>query len=186
MERYPYNSSDADSLIDKLSGIRVDGSYYLLVLAGRYNSGKNAFLSKLSKKAGEISSVDLRSVISTNEEESYRNLDRLFASMDDSHKVIHLECGDVLSGEYTGFTYSTVRYATPQEKYLLNKIQNSEKVVILDLKDKANITKTLERKAQVAIEFDAPSSGLSRLLWKLKQIRLNGHTFENKRPLDVR
>jgi hypothetical protein len=186
LERYPYNSSNIDSLIDKLSDVRVDGSYYLLVLAGKYTKGKNAFLSKLSKKAGEISSVDLRSVISTNEEDAYRNLDRLFTSMDDTQKVVHLEHGDVLSGEYTGFTYSSVRYATPQEKYLLNKIQQSEKVVILDLIDKANITKSLERKAQAAIDFDEPASGLGKLFWKLKQIRLNGHTFENKRPLDVR
>jgi len=186
LERYPYNSGEVESLISKVSDVQLHGSYYFLVLSGKYKGGKNAFLSKLSKRAGEISTVDLRSVISTNEEESYTYLDRLFDSLGEKNKIIYLEYGDVLSGEYTGFTYSTVRYATPQEKYLLNKIQHSEKVVILDLRDKANLTKSMERLAQAAIDFDAPDSGLSKLFWKLKQIRVNGHTFENKRPLDVR
>jgi hypothetical protein len=185
LERHPYNSKETEAIINKLDTIRVDGSYYLLILAGRNTKARQAFLSKLSKKTGEISSVDLRSIISTNEEESYANIDKLFNSLDDSHKTILLEYGDVLSGEYTGYTYSTVRYATPQEKYLLKKIQKSEKVVLIELTDKANITKTLERIAQVTIEFDAPDSGLGKLFWKLKQVRLNGHTFENKRPADV-
>lgn len=90
--------------------------------------------------------------------------------------------GEVLTGQYTGYTYSTVRYATPQEKYLISKMKGSEKFYVLELMETEAIDKTLERFAQSAIEFKAPASFIGKLLWKLTQIKIHGHTFPSKRP----
>jgi hypothetical protein len=182
VERISYKDKDIDSIIRKIAGLQLDSTYYLLVLAGKNRSAKEQVMDRLNKESLEFHEIDLREVISTVEEDCYENIDTLFNNLPDSPRHLYLKNADVLSGEYTGFTYSSVRYATPQEKYLLQKIRSSERIVVLDLLDKANITKTLERTAQTAIECD-PASGL---LSKLKQIRVHGHTFENKRPADVR
>lgn len=183
----PYhNSEDVQAIIDKLTSVNVKGSYFLLVLAGKYKSGKKDLLKKIAGQTGELSTVDMREIISTNEEETYQKIDKLFSSMSKDDKYVLLENCDVLSGEYTGFTYSTVRYATPQEKNLLNIIKSSEKVIIMDIQDYANVNSTLERLSQEVITFDGPTGMIGKLKWKLQNIRIQGHTFENKRPLNVR
>ncbi|PWN07033.1 hypothetical protein [Rhodohalobacter mucosus] len=182
VERISYQDKEVDSLVRKVAGLNLDTSYYLLVLAGKNRSAKKQIVDKFKKESVEFHSVDLREIISTIEEDTYRHIDELFKNLPESPRHLYLEHADVLSGEYTGFTYSSVRYATPQEKYLLQKIKGSERIVILEMVDKANITKALERTAQTAIECDLPSGFFS----KLKQLKVHGHTFENKRPADVR
>ena len=182
VERISYQDKEVDNLVRKMADLDLDASYYLLLLAGKNGSAKNQVLNKLKKESVDFHAVDLRNIISTVEEDAYQNIDELFGNLPESPRHLYLENADVLSGEYTGFTYSSVRYATPQEKYLLQKIKGSERIVILEMIDKANITKALERTAQTAIECDLPTGFFS----KLKQIKVHGHTFENKRPADVR
>lgn len=181
-----YNKQEVNNILDNISSINVKGSYFLLVLAGRFEKGKNRLLNEISTRFGEINTVDMRDIISTNEEETYRKIDKLFRSIPAEDKFLYLENCDVLSGEYTGFTYSSKRYATPQEKYLLNKIKKAEKVVIMDQMDMANVHNTIHRLAQAIITFESPTGFIGKILWKLQQIRLQGHTFENRRPVDVR
>lgn len=182
VERISYQDKKVDSLVQKMTNVELDASYYLLVLAGKNRSAKKQVLDKLKKESVDFHTVDLRDVISTVEEDTYQNIDAMFKNLPESPRHLYLKNADVLSGEYTGFTYSSVRYATPQEKYLLDKIRNSERIIVIELLDKANITKAFERTAQKVIECDYPKG----LIGRLRQITLNGHTFENKRPLNVR
>ncbi|TVQ68098.1 MAG: hypothetical protein EA360_00705 [Balneolaceae bacterium] len=175
------NKTQMAGLLDRLSQIDLTSSHYMMVLAGPNQALKNEFLKNISALLGDFSEIDLRSIISIDEEESKRKTDSFFKAISKSERNILLRNGDVLAGEYTGFTYSNVRYATPQEKYLLKRIKGSEKFFILDLKETENIDMTLRRFAQSAILFTAPTSLLGRLFWALKSIRLNGHTFINKR-----
>ena len=177
-----HSDKNLSSFTDKLGNIDLDSSYYLLVLAGPYKTGKNDFLKKLKNKIGDFQEIDLRSLITRYEEASYEKIDNAFKYIGETEKNILLRNGDVLAGEYTGFTYSTVRYATPQEKYLLKKIRGSEKFFVLDIQEFENIDKTLERNAQTIIRFDQPVSSLGKFFWKLRQIKVHGHTFANKRP----
>jgi hypothetical protein len=179
-QRLNLNDGETGAVIDTLKQGTFDNPYYLVVLSGRNNSKKKSFVNRLGDSVEEI---DLRNIISTSEEESYQNIDSLFESVADSDKIICLKNGDVLSGEYTGHTYSHRRYATPQEKYLLRKISGSGRAFILDFTDNANVNSMIERHAQAIIECTEPTSGFARLLWTLKNIRLHGHTFENKRPI---
>lgn len=182
VERISYQDKEVDSLVRTMANMDHDASYYLLLLAGKNKSAKKQILDKLKKESVEFHAIDLREIISTVEEDAYRHIDEMFKNLPESPRHLYLENADVLSGEYTGFTYSSVRYATPQEKYLLDKIRGSERIVILDMVDKANITKALERTAQTAIECDLPKGFFSML----KKLKVHGHTFENKRPADVR
>lgn len=177
-----HNDKKVSSVIDQLDDINLESSYYLLLLVGSYKSGKKNIRSRIEKKTGSFKEIDLRDVIKLNEEECYKEIDNLFEYIGETEKNLYFKHGDTLAGEYTGFTYSSTRYATPQEKYLLKKIKNSEKLVVIDLEEIENIDKTLERTAQAAILFDKPSSAWGKFLWKFKQIHVHGHTFANKRP----
>lgn len=178
-KRFSHTSDKVDEI---LNAFKSDPSGSIIVLAGKNRSDKKNLISKLKKSSAEIKEIDLRDIVSTVEEETYENIENLFNSFNGG-EIIYLNNGDVLSGEYTGNTYSFRRYATPQEKYLLNKIVKSQSGFFLDLLDEANVNNLLERKSEAIVEFKAPKSGLSKLFWKLKQIGVHGHTFENKRPL---
>lgn len=175
------NNSQVSDLFQRIRQIDLTSSHYLMVVAGPNNSQKIPFLKKVIGFTGNFSEIDLRTLITVDEEETKRNIDTFFEALKKNGGNILFRNGDVLAGEYTGFTYSTVRYATPQEKYLLNKIKGSETFFILDLKEPENIDMTLKRFAQSVILFSAPTSLFGRLLWALKSVKLNGHTFINKR-----
>ncbi|NBB77748.1 MAG: hypothetical protein GVY02_10255 [Bacteroidetes bacterium] len=182
IRKIDFGSDDVTGFIDSLDEVDLDASFYLLLLAGPYKAGKKTVLGRLQKKLGEFKEIDLREVIDLNEEQCFRNIDELFEYIGETEKNLLFRHGDALAGEYTGFTYSSTRYATPQEKYLLQKINGSERFAVIDLDDVENIDKTLERFAQTAILFNGPASFPGKLLWKLKQVKVNGHRFSNKRP----
>ena len=185
IETFSFSDKRTTSLLSDLDELNLESSHYLLLLVGIYEAGKKNILTKLQKKRGTFKEIDIREMISMNEQESYKKIDRVFDSIGENDKNILFRNGDALAGEYTGFTYSSVRYATPQEKYLLKKIRHTERFYVIDMKEYENIDKTLQRYAQVAILFDKPNSFLGGLFWKLRQIKVNGHTFANKRPSTV-
>ncbi|MEX0945055.1 MAG: AAA family ATPase [Balneolaceae bacterium] len=182
LEVLKHNDKEITGFLDRVSQINLDRSHYLIIFIGAYQAGKTNLIKRLQKKIGEFIEIDLSTVISQNEEESYKNIDELFSVIAKSDKNILFNHGDVLAGQYTGYTYSSVRYATPQEKYFLKKITGSERFYVLNLKETAAIDKTLERFAQTSIQFDQPASFLGLLFWKIRQIKLQGHTFASKRP----
>ncbi len=185
IETFSFSDKRTTSLLSDLDELNLESSHYLLLLVGIYEAGKKNILNKLQKKRGPFKEIDIREMISLNEQESYKKIDRVFDSIGENDKNILFRNGDALAGEYTGFTYSSVRYATPQEKYLLKKIRHTERFYVIDMKEYENIDKTLQRYAQVAILFNKPNSFLGGLFWKLRQIKVNGHTFANKRPSTV-
>ena len=182
LEVYNHSDKEINRFLEKISQINLDRSHYLLLFVGKYKSGKKSMLNRLQKKVGGFAEIDLQNIISPNEQDSFAKIDKLFSSLPSSTKNIHFKNGEVLTGQYTGYTYSTVRYATPQEKYLISKMKGSEKFYVLELNEVEAIDKTLERFAQAVIEFKAPASFIGRLFWKLTQIKINGHTFPSNRP----
>lgn len=176
-----YSSNEIDSYIDSLGEIKPGNEFYLLVLSGPYKSAKKRFEERVEKKVGSLTEVDLRTLIFNDEQESFKRIDSFFEQLSSSDNAFILRNGDVLAGEYTGHTYSTVRYATPQEKYLLKKMKESNRFIVIDILEYENIDKTLQRHAANIVRFDQPQSFFGKLLWKLKQVSLNGHTFANKR-----
>lgn len=182
VNKIDYTQKSGENLIQKITGLNVDSSYYLMLMVGKFQGEKDQFIKDLAKKAqSEIVTVDMAKVISTDEESSFENIDKAFSSLSSSQKIVYLQNGDSLGGAYTGFSYSVERYATPQERHLLKTINESEKIVILDLKDPHTVNNTLKRNAQIYLNFDNPTSFFGKLFLPLKNLRLHGHTFESKR-----
>lgn len=176
-----YNSGEISSYIDSLGEIDIKNTFNLLILSGPYRSAKETFKKRVEKKIGTLTELDLRTLIFNDEEKSFGKIDAFFEQISETDNRFILRNGDVLAGEYTGHTYSTVRYATPQEKYLLKKMNASNGFYVIDILEYENIDKTLERNSQNIVRFDQPHSFMGKLIWKLKQVSLNGHTFANKR-----
>ena len=181
LKSFSYTDPELSSIIGNLKNINIEASYYLILMIGRYKSGKKSFMNRVSEEIGEFEELNLADYVDYNEEQSFKNIDKLFEYIGETEKNILLRNGDVLSGEYTGFSYSSQKYATPQGKYLLKKIKASEKFIVLDTEDPANVDKTMERYAQLGVRFDEADSFFGKILWRLKQIRIQGHTFSAKR-----
>ena len=182
-----YSDNETNTFVSKINDLNVDKSYYLILLLGPYEKGKKGFIKNVASAIDEeIYSVDLDKVITTNEQETYQNIDKLFNQINkQGSKYVHFSNGDRLSGVYTGYSYSVQRYATPQERWLLKAINESEKVIFLELKDRHNLNSTLKRMAQTVIKFDEPNSFVDKFIWKLKQFRVHGHDFESSRKVSV-
>lgn len=185
LEVLNHTDKEITNFLDRVSEINLKRSHYLLILIGPYQSGKNRLMNRLQKKIGGFIEIDLSAVITQDETESYKNIEELFTMISKTDKNILFNNGDVLAGQYTGYTYSSVRYATPQERFLLNKINGSEKFCILNLTEHEALDKRLERFAQAAIRFDNPRSFLAKLIWKIRRIKIQGHTFVSNRPLST-
>ena len=183
LEVLNHTDKEITNFLNRVSEINLKNSHYLLILIGPYQSGKNHLINRLQKKIGEFVEIDLSAVITQDEEESFKNIDELFTMISKTDKNIRFNNGDVLAGQYTGYSYSSVRYATPQERYLLDKINGSEKFCVLSLAEPEALDKRLEGFAQAAIRFDKPKSLFAKLIWKIRQIRIQGHTFVSIRPL---
>ena len=178
---FSHTDKELSSIIGDLKNIDIESSYYLLLMIGRYKSGKKSFMSRVKKEIGEFEEINLAEYVDYNEEKTFQKIDKLFSYIGETEKNILFRNGDFLSGEYTGFSYSSQKYATPQGKYLLKKIKASEKFIIIDTEDPANVDKTMERYAQLGVRFDEADSLFGKIIWRLKQIRLQGHTFSAKR-----
>jgi len=177
LQTFKHSEKETDTFLKNVKQMNVDSSYYLTLLAGENGSAKNAFFKKAKQEFGdELEVVDLRTVISAVEEESYEKIDEMIASLTDK-KYVWLDHGDELDGVYTGYSSSVRRYATPQEKYLIGKITSTEKVYFISLEDRHAVTNFMRRHAQTLITFEYPSSFLGRL----KQITLNGSSFSSNR-----
>lgn len=177
LQTLKHSDEEISSYFKKLSQLNLDSSYYLTVLAGENKSAKKSFLKNIKSQAGtDFKDVDLRDVISTQLDESKQEIDRMFENLG-SASYIWLHNGDQLGGVYTGFSYSVRRYATPQERYLIEKISKSEKRFFIDLEDIHTVNNLMRRYAQTLITFEHPSS----IIGKLKQITLNGSSFASNR-----
>lgn len=177
LQTFEHSDKEVDTFLNNLDSVNVDSSYYLTVLVGNNGSAKSSFFKKLKNKVeNNIREIDLREVVSDVQSESFEKIDAMIKSLG-SEKYVWFSNGDILDGVYTGFSSSVRRYATPQEKYLLKKIKNTEKIYFIALEDEHTVTNFLRRHAQTLITFHYPTT----FLGKLKQITLHGSSFSSNR-----
>ncbi|MEX0844122.1 MAG: hypothetical protein WD022_02530 [Balneolaceae bacterium] len=158
-------------------------AHSLIVLAGSYNTNRKAALDELKREIiGEAVEIDLADIITPYEEESYRNLDEIIDAIDDDVPLVIFRNAEQLNGVYTAFTYSIVKYASPQEKYFLAKVKEINAPVVLEFKDLDQLDRMVVRKADAVILFKAPSSFIDKLVWKVQNVHVHGSRFLSPRP----
>lgn len=172
-----------DELIDHLSRAQNLEPYHLSILIGKDQDKLDIALQKMADASNrKILDVDANEVISKIESETYANLDTLFKRYYADESILHLQNGSRLCGVYTGYTHSKVKYATPQERYFLKKVQQKGGFYVIDINDDDDSDTTIRRAAQSIVHFPKPDSIFKTLLNKLKGVSVHGHQIETKRP----
>jgi len=177
------NDEEFEEFVDTLVNESQDPSHHLSLFLGVFLPDKKQALNKISDKTGlTVETIDFNDVVSRSEEETFSNLDRVFDKHKSMQSILYFRNGDKLCGAYTGFTHSRVKYATPQERYFLKKVQEYQGIVIVDITQYTAADKTLRRAAGSVISFPLPDSKMKRFLWHLKNYTLHGFELRSKRP----
>jgi len=178
-----YNDSSFQKLVDHLVEQKGKKGHHLCLFLGLYEPNKKVALKQIASKLGrEVTTINTDEVVSKIESETFERLDELFEKLDKTEDILYFKNGDKLCGAYTGYSHSRVKYATPQERYFMKKVQKFEGLVIVDISEFTDADKTLRRAAQSIVSFTLPDSTLKRFFWHLKHYSLNGYDLKTKRP----
>lgn len=179
-----YKGDQYEKLLEKLTDPLEQQDYHLCLLMGTYAKRKDEALEDISDSSGlDIHSVDVNEIIIREETASYENIDYLFSTLDTENALLHLQNGSRFCGVYTGYTQSRVKYATPQERYFLKKIQELGGIYIIDIYDPNDADNSIRRAAQSIVWFNKPESRLKKLFKKVRnQLTVHGFELPNDRP----
>lgn len=182
-ENITLRDSSFDELLNYLDKSAKEKSHHLSLFLGVFQPDKKEALSKISEATGlSVQQLDFNDIVSKSEEETFQNLDDVFEKNQSPESILYFKNGDKLCGAYTGFTHSRVKYATPQERYFLKKVQAFKGIVIVDITEYTAADKTLRRAAGSIISFPLPDSLMKRFMWHLKNYTLHGFELRSKRP----
>lgn len=178
-----YGDNDYKELVNHIAANLDSEGHHLSLFLGLYEPNKQKALEDLEKKLNrKVSTIDTSTLASRIESETYEKLDQFFEDMNQSDDILYFKNGDKLCGVYASNSHSRVKYATPQERYFLNKVKDFNGLVIVDIEQFSDADKTLRRAANSVISFTLPKSKLKRFIWHLKQYSFNGYDLKTKRP----
>ncbi|MFN1833912.1 hypothetical protein AB2B38_001515 [Balneola sp. MJW-20] len=177
---YEFNSASYNEFIRHY---RKQSEKQLIVFAGDFDENRNYAVDQIRRETiGKIVEVDLNEIITPFEEESFKNIDTAIDDIIDDAELVIFRNGGMLNGVYTGFTYSVVKYATPQQKYFLNALNKLKCSALIEFNNTDQLDQMLKRVADVVVTFRAPSSLIEKVVWWAKSIRVNGSILPSPRP----
>ncbi len=178
---FDFNSTDYNNFLKSYRQNQDDKK--ILVLAGNFETNRKYAIEQLiTETTGEVVTVDLSDYISRFEEETYQKLDSLFKELEPVNGLVVFKGAENLCGVYTGFTYSVEKYATPQEKYFLKKLDDLNCTCIIEFLNLDHLDQTIIRKADAVIRFKVPGSLIEKIFFWLSQVRVNGSSLPSQRP----
>lgn len=179
---FQYNSPKYKDLLKEFR--QNDGSkHMLIVFAGAFDTNRNAAVNELEREIiGEPVEIDLTEIVTPYEEESYDNIDACLKKIDPKSTLVIFRNAEQLNGVYTAFSASITKYATPQEKYFLEKVKEINCPVLMEFNDLDQLDRTVTRTADSVVLFTPPSSLLENIAWKIKNLHVHGSRFLSPRP----
>src|SRR5699024_711993 len=178
-----YNDSQYSKLKDHLKQTAEQPQHHLSLFLGLYQPNKKKAVRDIAKNINrDVKTIDTENYVSKIESDTFKKLDGLFDSFDQTDVILYFKNGGKLCGSYTGNSQSRVKYATPQERYFLKKVQEFNGLVIVDIDEYTDADKTLRRAAQSVISFNLHNSKFQRFMWHLKNFTANGSEMKTKRP----
>jgi len=148
----------------------------LLTFVGDYDPDKKQAANNLSNKLKQsVKSLDISHVITRGLKQTYSNIDELFDKAKPHSEILYIDRGEYFCGMFTGHTLSKVRYATPQERYFLRKLDSYDGLVIISINDFDYMDELLMRVSDAVVEFPLPNSFFKRLAWKTRTYSFHGY-----------
>ncbi len=178
-----YGSESYKKLLSEIENDTKSNRFHLILLVGESKKKKQDTLDEIEKHtARNFKQTDANELISPNETKTRERLDELFDNYSSQDAMLYITNGANLCGAFTGYTLSRVKYATPQERYFLKKIQAVSGLIIIDFKDANEVDRTLCRAANSLVTFELSNSFFKRFIWNLKNISVQGSNLSTKRP----
>lgn len=178
-----FGDDNFERLISHLTDISDNNSYHLSLFVGKSEEQREKAVQRIANATDrEILEIDANDIISKIESETVKNLDIIFKKYDAENGLLYLKNGTRLCGSYTGYTQSSVKYATPQERYFLTKVQKTGGVFIVAIDTSTDADMTIRRAAQSIVNFPPSQSMFQKLLRKLKGVSVHGHQIKTERP----
>jgi len=179
---FDYNSSDHKQFLRTFRNLE-ENQHMLIVIAGDFTTDRKTSIDEMKREVlGDAIEIDLADVITPYEQESYDRLNQVLGDISEDAPLIIFKNAELLNGEYTGFTSSVVKYATPQEKHFLKQIKAINTPVVLELKNQDHLDMTIRRVADAVIICKAPTSLIEKLVWKIQNVHVHGSRFLSPRP----
>ncbi len=177
---YTYGSSEYDSLLKEL--LSDKSSQTLLSFIGPYMPDKNSAVKSIIQQTGlEVQTYSFKDIVNKDNNITRQNIDQAFEGVDPEKNLLFFTNGANLCGNYMGNTFSKVKYATPEERHFLNKVEEFKGIIIVTIRSDDAADETIKRKSTAIINFPLPSSGLKRFGWLLRNYTFHGFKLPDER-----
>lgn len=110
--------------------------------------------------------IDLSQVVSKYIGETEKNLDRIFNAAEQSNAILFFDEADALFGKRSEVRDSHDRYANIEISYLLQKMEEYQKISILATNLRQNLDEAFIRRLQSIVEFPFPDEYHRRRIWE--------------------
>ncbi len=139
-----------------------------VLFTGEPGTGKTLSAEVLAGMLGlELLCIDLSQLVSKWVGETEKNLEEAFRQAEDSQAVLFFDEADALFGKRGDVKHGTDRYANLEVGYLLQRLENSDALVVLASNLKENIDPAFTRRFHFAVHFARPGLPERRRLWQL-------------------
>jgi hypothetical protein len=179
-----YDDPSFNELLEYMRTDPQEDSYHLCLFVGKTDGNKSDALQRIAENSSlDIAEVDANTIISKIESETIKKIDQVFENHMPADALLYLRNAGRLCGAYTGYTHSRVKYATPQERYFLKKLQKKGGLYVIDIDTETDADTTIRRAAQSIVNFKTPQTFFKRILWKLRrQVTVHGYEIKTDRP----
>lgn len=138
-----------------------------ILFTGPSGTGKTMAADVIATEAGlDMYKIDLSSVVSKFIGETEKNLHKIFLEAETSNAILFFDEADALFGKRTEVRDAHDRYANIEINYLLQKMEESEGVIILASNFPRNIDEAFRRRMHFAVEFSQPDRDLREAIWR--------------------
>jgi hypothetical protein len=114
----------------------------------------------------DLYKIDLAGVVSKYIGETEKNLDRIFATAENTNSILFFDEADALFGKRSEVKDSHDRYANIEISYLLQKMEMYEGVAILATNLRQNLDDAFLRRLAFTVHFPFPSQEDRKLIWE--------------------
>jgi SpoVK/Ycf46/Vps4 family AAA+-type ATPase len=111
--------------------------------------------------------IDLAQLVSKWVGETEKNLEAAFQQAENSHAVLFFDEADALFGKRGDIKQGIDRYANLEVSFLLQRLEQSDSLVILASNLKENIDPAFTRRFHYIVNFPRPSLEERRRIWRL-------------------
>ena len=137
------------------------------MFCGPPGTGKTMAAQVLARELDlELHRVDLSQIVNKYIGETEKNLDRAFASAQESGAILFFDEADALFARRTDVRDANDRYANMETAFLLQRVESHRGLVILATNLRKNFDEAFLRRIHVVAEFRMPEVDERRRIWE--------------------